>query len=235
VTFEQLLAKWLPGRSIDVQYTRNRCILINCTSTGRHTVLRLHRVFRRAPAPVARAVVGLYLSRPARKDLRRGLHTIINEYIDSQEKKILRDWAESIDLARFPGPKGRYFNLQERMDRLNRRHFGGDLSAFVTWSRNAPRRSMGTWLETPPSFKNVITINRVLDAPRVPAYVVDEVLHHEMLHEAIPAVKKNGRKYKHTPEFRRRERAYPDYERANEWVRRNWDRFYERHGRRRGA
>ncbi len=229
MTFDKWLSEWLPRRDVEVQYTRNRCILINCTSHGSHTVLRLHRVFRNAPEDVAQAVVGLYLGRPAQSATRRGLHTIINEFIDSQEDKILRDWADSIDMTKYPGPKGEYFDLAARVRYLNRKYFDSELDVFVTWSKNAPRRSMGTWLETPPSFKNLITINRVLDAPRVPRYVVDEVLHHEMLHEAIPAVKKNGRKYKHTPEFRVREKAYPDYDRATEWVRKNWDRLHARY------
>jgi len=232
MTLDEWIAKWMPGRAIEVHYTRNRCILINCTSEGPRTSLRIHRVFRDAPRDVARAVVGLYLQRPTGKAARREFHTRINEYIDAREGEILRDWARTIDLTKFPGPSGRYFDLGDRAKRLNRRYFGDALDVFVTWSRNAPRRSMGTWLETPRGFKNVITINRVLDAPRVPAYVVDEVLHHEMLHEKIPAVKKNGRRYKHTPEFRLLERAFPHYERADEWVKSNWDGLVSRYRRR---
>lgn len=229
MTFDQWLSKWMPERSVEVHYTRNRCILINCTSQGRHTSLRVHRVFRDAPPAVAKAVVGLYLERPSHAATRRSLHGVINEYIDSQEKKILRDWAQTIDLSKYPGPKGRHFDLAARARRLNKKHFGDELSVFVSWTRNAPRRSMGTWLETPRGFQNVITINRVLDAPKVPAYVVDEVLHHEMLHEAIPGESKNGRRVRHTREFRERERAYVDYDRANDWVKRNWDANYERY------
>lgn len=234
MTFDQWIAKWVSDRSVEVLYTKNRCILINCTSAGHRTVLRVHRVFRDAPQAVARAVVGLYIERPTLPETRRSLHAIINEYIDSQESRILRDWATTIDLSEYPGPKGRYVDLGDRMRRLNRKYFDGELSVFMSWSKNIPRRSMGTWVETPQGFKNVVTINRALDAPRVPLYVIDEVIHHEMLHEAIPAVKKNGRRYRHTPEFRRRERAYPDFSRADDWVRGNWERLIDRQLRREG-
>jgi hypothetical protein len=234
MTLDQFVARSLPDARVEVTYTRNRCILINCIRYRHRVVLRIHQVFRRAPRPVAKAVVGLYLKQPRESTTRRNFHTIINEFIDSQEARILRSWAHTVDLARYPGPHGSHHDLQEMYDSLNEAYFEGRLAAFVTWSRTTPRRSMGTWLETPPRFKNIITINRLLDSPRVPRYVVEEVLHHEMLHEAIPAVRKNGRKYMHTPDFRRREREFPHYERANDWVRDHWDRLC-RASRRRSA
>jgi hypothetical protein len=38
-----------------------------------------------------------------------------------------------------------------------------------------------------------------------------------MLHQAVPAREQNGRRIVHGPEFRARERAYPDYARAKAW------------------
>jgi len=228
MTLDQFVARSFPDDRVEVMYTRNRCILINCIRHRNRVVLRVHQIFREAPRSVASAVVGLYLRQPRARETRRSLHLIINRFIDTHEDKILRSWEDSVDLARYPGPKGRVFDLEEIFESLNRRHFGGALASFVTWSRTSPRRSMGAWLETPPRFKNIITINRLLDSPRVPRYVVEEVVHHEMLHEAIPAVHKGGRKIMHPPEFRRRERAFPDYECAAEWVRTKWDAHFRR-------
>jgi hypothetical protein len=42
-------------------------------------------------------------------------------------------------------------------------------------------------------------------------------VHHEMLHQAVPAKETGGRRIVHGREFRRRERAYPDYTRARAW------------------
>jgi hypothetical protein len=51
----------------------------------------------------------------------------------------------------------------------------------------------------------------------VPEFYVAAVVFHEMLHQAVPAREAHGRRIVHGPEFRRRERAYPDHERAKAW------------------
>jgi hypothetical protein len=77
----------------------------------------------------------------------------------------------------------------------------------------------------------VVRIHPVLDQPLVPEWFVRFILFHELLHaeldtsgasagfEAPPAT--GARRRFHGPEFRRRERAYPDYRRALEWERRH--------------
>ena len=47
------------------------------------------------------------------------------------------------------------------------------------------------------------------------------VVFHEMLHQAVPAVERDGRRVVHGREFRARERAYPDFERARLWEERH--------------
>ena len=47
------------------------------------------------------------------------------------------------------------------------------------------------------------------------------VVFHEMLHQVIPIVERNGRRVVHGAEFRRRERQYPEYERAKRWEEEN--------------
>ncbi|HTT72399.1 MAG TPA: hypothetical protein VMG32_14330, partial [Anaeromyxobacteraceae bacterium] len=63
----------------------------------------------------------------------------------------------------------------------------------------------------------LIRIHPALDRVEVPAMYVAAVVFHEMLHQAVPAVEVNGRRIVHGREFRRRERAYPDCERAKRW------------------
>jgi hypothetical protein len=67
----------------------------------------------------------------------------------------------------------------------------------------------------------LIRIHRVLDRPGVPRYVVESVVYHELLHADLPPVTRRGRRYFHTPEFRRRERQFRHFERADRWVREN--------------
>jgi predicted metal-dependent hydrolase len=65
-----------------------------------------------------------------------------------------------------------------------------------------------------------VRMNRVLDQPGVPAWFVNFVLFHELIHAALPAtVQAHGR------EFRAWERAHPDYRAAIDWQRANLDRL----------
>jgi hypothetical protein len=67
----------------------------------------------------------------------------------------------------------------------------------------------------------LIRIHPSLDRQEVPGFYVAFVVFHEMLHQAVPAREVNGRRVVHGAEFRRRERAWPDYARALAWERAN--------------
>jgi len=67
----------------------------------------------------------------------------------------------------------------------------------------------------------IIRIHPTLDRAEVPEFYVAAVVFHEMLHQAVPAREVGGRRIVHGPEFRRRERAYPDHGRARAWEERN--------------
>jgi hypothetical protein len=236
MSIERYLERFVPHYSIQVHYTRNRCTMISCRRERGRGVLRLHRIFRTAPAPVAQAVAELFFNNPRRDD-RRGFQSLINDYINRNERTIVRTSRPPRRFDALPGPKGRYHDLQRIYDVLNRRYFGGKLELRITWSDRVFRRTMGTWKETLPGMPNLVTINALLDDPRVPHHYVEVLVYHEMLHEMIPPVLVDGKKLRHTKEFRRREREHEWFERSERWGNENLDRLYwewrERHRRRR--
>ena len=63
---------------------------------------------------------------------------------------------------------------------------------------------------------HLVRMHTVLDQTAVPEWFVRFVLFHEILHAAMPAGLRP-----HGPEFRARERAYPDYAAAVIWQGRN--------------
>jgi len=65
-----------------------------------------------------------------------------------------------------------------------------------------------------------IVINRQLDGRDVPEFVVAYVLYHEMLHQKHPLRFARCRRQSHSPEFRRQERLFADYQRAMNFLRR---------------
>ena len=64
-------------------------------------------------------------------------------------------------------------------------------------------------------------INRGLDRSDVPAYVLDFVMYHELLHKALGVKTSGARRVAHTKEFRDFEKRHPDYERAQAFIQKN--------------
>jgi predicted SprT family Zn-dependent metalloprotease len=119
-------------------------------------------------------------------------------------------------------PNGNVHDLQAIFDRLNAEEFGGTITARIGWgrlSRPRGRRSikMGIYLHD----ARAIRIHPALDRAEVPHFVVEAVVFHEMLHQAIPAVEVGGRRIVHGRDFRRREAAFRGHESAKAWEREN--------------
>ncbi len=123
---------------------------------------------------------------------------------------------------------GRYFDLRAMFDRLNERHFRGRLRGYkVVWGRRRKRRPKEYFVfGTIQEEDRVIRINPRLDQPFVPAWFLNYILYHEMLHTVVPdEIGPAGRRRVHTEEFNRREREYPNYRRARRWEEDNLARF----------
>jgi hypothetical protein len=116
------------------------------------------------------------------------------------------------------GTKGEVYDLDTMFDSLNFWYFGGRIAKpTLTWS---PRKSY-LILGHHDSTHDTISISRSLDSGSVPPFVVEYVLFHEMLHIAHPTVHHKGRRYNHTPAFRRDERRFPHYREAEIWIEEN--------------
>jgi hypothetical protein len=116
------------------------------------------------------------------------------------------------------GTKGDVYDLDELFDSLNFWYFGGRIARpTLTWS---PRKSYHI-LGHHDSTHDTISISRSLDSKMVPRFVIEYVMFHEMLHVAHPAVHHNGRRFHHTPAFRRDERKFPHFDEAEKWINEN--------------
>lgn len=100
---------------------------------------------------------------------------------------------------------GVHNDLQASFDRVNGRHFGGDLARpRLTWSRTFTGRKFGHY----DSIRDTVMVSSTLDHANVPAFVVDFVMYHELLHKKLGVNWRNGRRESHTPEFRTAERQF---------------------------
>jgi hypothetical protein len=114
--------------------------------------------------------------------------------------------------------KGDVYDLDAMFDKLNRKYFRGRIrKPQLTWSAKKTYRILGHH----DAQMDHIAISRSLDSREVPRFVVEYVLFHEMLHVKHPTQHVNGRRYNHTPAFKRDEERFAYYEAAEEWIERN--------------
>ncbi|MGH9949954.1 MAG: SprT-like domain-containing protein [Pyrinomonadaceae bacterium] len=115
-------------------------------------------------------------------------------------------------------PEGTIFDLNELFETVNSKYFEGSIKKPVlSWSPRKTYRVLGHHDAT----HNTIVISRSLDTPETPRFIIEYVMFHEMLHIAHPTKHLNGRRYNHTPEFRRDERKFPKYQAAENWIESN--------------
>jgi hypothetical protein len=109
------------------------------------------------------------------------------------------------------------FALEPMFQTLNRRYFQGGLRRpRLGWSTRSWRSQMG-------SFDPVvdrIVLNRRLDRPGVPRFVVEYVLYHEMLHVKHPGQMARCGLRVHSTAFRAEEKRFAHYAEARRWLER---------------
>ncbi len=108
-------------------------------------------------------------------------------------------------------------DLAGSFERVNRKYFAGALARpRLTWSRVFTGRKFGHY----DRVRGVVMISSTLDRPEVPEYVVDSVMHHELLHQQLGIGWSNGRMLAHTAEFRKAERRFERYAEAEACLKR---------------
>jgi predicted metal-dependent hydrolase len=204
--------------SEDVRLTvhDNRSTMVSFRRRGPVLHYRLHHMFLDAPDEVLDALAAFARAGSETAARRREAGRRIDGWVRHHRHRI--QWTRSRPLQ----PRGRAHDLQAIFDRVNAERFACAIEARIGWGpvRVGDRSrtvKTGVYLED----GRLIRIHPSLDRPEVPEFYVAFIVFHEMLHQAVPARERNGRRIVHGPEFRRRERAHPDFARALAWERRH--------------
>ena len=198
----------LTGSRVRLVVHDNRSTMVSWRRQDGLVRFRVHHMFLDAPREVVEALAAF--GRSARG--RRAAGRRIDAFVKRHRSRIGEGRPMRLDAV------GRHHDLRALFDGENALRFGGAVSARIGWGRPAGperRRSIktGVYLHD----QRAIRIHSALDRADVPAYYVRAVVFHEMLHQVVPVVDRLGRRVVHSPEFRRRERAHPDFERARAW------------------
>jgi hypothetical protein len=173
-------------------------------------VLRLGLEFRNAPQPVAEAIVRIVTRRRLPRDVRRQLFFEV------------RRWIAAVapcgpGTGRFLPPGGRHVDLEPILARVNTTRFATPVAARIGWSEEPARQLMGRYERGDPC--GLVVVNRLLDSAHTPAWYLEFLVYHELLHAVIPPRAGSTRLLIHPPEFRRLERRHEHHGRARQFER----------------
>jgi hypothetical protein len=194
----------------------NRSTMVSFRRNPDEIHYRVHHMFLEAPHEVVAALAAFAAPRRGAAARRREAGSRIDAFVKRNRARIAMPRADRL-LAR-----GRWHDLQEIFDRINAERFDGRIEARIGWGpvrQGRRRRTVKTGVYVQDA--RIIRIHPTLDRAEVPEFYVAAVVFHEMLHQAVPVREVGGRRIVHGPEFRRRERAYPDHARARAWEERN--------------
>lgn len=181
--------------------------------------VRISEIFQSTPMDVQNALAFILVAKLLRKKIPAKAKETYGEFVKSSE---IREKAAEIKRARgrkiITSAEGEVYDLDEIFIRLNRDYFSDRLEKPVlSWSARKTFRRLGHHDEV----HQTIIISKSLDNKKVPKFVVEYVVYHEMLHIWHPTKHHNGRRYNHTPAFRRDEEKFENFEEAENWIERN--------------
>ena len=198
------------GKPVHLVVTDNASSVLSVRHEGLGIRLRLHHMFLSSPPAVLQALAE-WVRHPKSRRHGRTVDQFIREHAHLIRRKSRPSRIRT---------QGVRHDLLPIYDGLNDGFFDGRVDAGITWGRRpgGRRRRRSIRFGSYAQEEHIIRIHPVLDQPFVPSYFLRYIVFHEMLHAFLGITESaEGRRRIHPPEFRRFERAYPDFGRAVAW------------------
>lgn len=181
-------------------------------------LVRISDLLEGAPEPVLRAIAHILLAKMYRKPIDREHATRYRRYVSthhmSEKAHLVRQMRGR---KRITTARGHVYHLEEIFEDLNLTYFHGLMARpLMTWSTERARNRLGHY----DPAHNAIVVSSVFDHPRVPRYVVEYIVYHEMLHLKHPVKLRGSRRCVHSPEFQAEENLFEKLEAAREFLKR---------------
>jgi len=181
-------------------------------------LVRLSDLLEGAPDSVLRAIAHILLAKMYRKPIDRVQAARYRKHVASH------DIARQVHLVRqirgrkrLGSARGHFYDLDTIFEGLNARFFHGLLARpQMSWSQTKTRRILGHY----DPAHNAIIISTIFDHPGLPAYVLEYIVYHEMLHLKHPVRLRGSRRCVHSAEFQAEEKLFPHMAEANAFLKR---------------
>ncbi|KAF3362465.1 hypothetical protein PHSC3_000937 [Chlamydiales bacterium STE3] len=198
-------------KKVHLKINDNRSTMLSVRWESDCTKVSLHRMFLEAPKNVMEE-----LACYVRQESKNISHSV---------KAFIEDRLKNLDYTHLLKPsklisKGNVYDLQAIYDTINAEYFDSKLKLFITWfgkphQKNRTRVTFGLYHDP----MKLIKINRLLDSPVYPDYLVSYVVYHEMLHHVCPSYyDEKGIHRIHSKEFKSKEELFKHYDLAQNWI-----------------
>ncbi len=198
-----------------VEFYAYSSLVITLRRRGDVYYVRFSDLLQRAPLVVLEGAAALLLARVLR---RRPSRALVRPYLEYARSDRTRSRIQHLRRRIRPAQmsaQGDHHDLVALFEQLNEKYFSGQLERpHIAWSSRAWRRQFGCYDPGP----NQIVLNRRMDRPGVPQFVVEYVLYHEMLHVKHPTRRSGCSLISHSPEFRAEENRYEHFGTARKFL-----------------
>ena len=180
-------------------------------------LIRLSDLLEGAPESVLRGIAHILLAKMYRRPVDRDHAARYRRYVSSQHMSRKAHLVRQMrGRKRIGSAQGHAYDLDAIFDELNVRFFHGLLARpLMTWSSDRARNRLGHY----DPAHNAIVVSRVFDHPRIPQYVVEYIVYHEMLHLKHPVKLRGSRRCVHSAEFQAEEKLFERFEDAKKFLR----------------
>jgi hypothetical protein len=180
-------------------------------------LFRISDLLEGAPENVLHAIAHILIAKIYRKEIDPGQAARYRRFVGSraisQKAHLMRQMRGR---KRIDGPVGNVYHLDDIFEELNTKFFYGLMARpNMSWSQNTARHLLGHY----DPAHNAIVVSRVFDDVRVPRYVVEYIVYHEMLHLKHPVRLKGSRRCVHSKQFQEEERLFPKLDEVKKFLR----------------
>ena len=181
-------------------------------------LVRLSDLLEGAPKSVLRAIAHILLAKMYRRPVDRDQAARYRRYVSSHHMSRKAHLVRQMRGRKLiVSAQGHTYDLEAIFDELNARFFHGLLARpQMTWSSEHARNRLGHY----DPAHNAIVVSRVFDQTRVPRYVVEYIVYHEMLHLKHPVKLRGSRRCVHSAEFQSEEKHFERFEDAKAFLKR---------------
>ena len=181
-------------------------------------LVRLSDLLEGAPENVIRAIAHILLAKMYRRPIDTEHAARYRRYVSTQHMSRKAHLVRQMrGRKRIISAQGHAYDLDSIFEDLNVRFFYGLLARpQMTWSSDRARNRLGHY----DPAHNAIVVSRIFDHSRVPPYVVEYIVYHEMLHLKHPVKLRGSRRCIHPAEFQEEEKLFERFEDAKEFLKR---------------